>query len=101
MIITIITLFCYLFLTNMVPSLLRAFIMFFLAFIFLRSNVKVLSFQTLLITFLIIVTIYPKYIFSISLWFSVTGVFYIFLYIKYFKNLPKIFSLYFLIYGFF
>lgn len=88
----LIFLFFYLLLTNLVPSLLRAFIMFVLGIIFLRSNIKVFSFQTLVLTLLIICALFPKYLFSISLWFSIAGVFYIFLYIQYFKNLPKIFS---------
>ncbi len=82
----------YLVLTDIVPSLLRAFIMFSLGILYLRRNIEVLSFQTLLITLLLIITLYPKYLFSISLWFSVIGVFYIFLYIQYFKELPKVFS---------
>ena len=82
----------YLVLTNIVPSLLRAFIMFVLGFFFLRSNIKVLSFQTLLFTLLLILALFPKFLFSISLWFSIIGVFYIFLYIHYFKNLPKVYS---------
>ncbi len=85
-------LFFYLLLTSFVPSLLRAFIMFVLGIIFLRSNIKVLSFQTLLLTFFLICSLFPKYLFSISLWFSLIGVFYIFLYIQYFKNLQKVFS---------
>lgn len=89
---TIFILLFYLYLSDIVPSLLRSFIMFFLAFIFLRSNIKVLSFQSLFITFLIIISLFPKYLFSISLWFSLLGVFYIFLYLQYFKTLPKILS---------
>ncbi len=92
MVLTIIVLFLYLLLTNMVPSLLRSFVMFFLAFLFLRSNLKILSFQTLLLTFLIIISLFPQFLFSISFWFSIIGVFYIFLYIQYFKDLPKLFS---------
>lgn len=82
----------YLVLTDIVPSLLRAFIMLVLAFLFLRSNIKVFSFQTLLFTLLLIIALFPKYLFSISLWFSIIGVFYIFLYIQYFQNLPRVFA---------
>lgn len=85
-------LFFYLLLSNIVPSLLRSYIMLFLGFLFLRSSIKILSFETLAITFLLIISFFPKLIFSISFWFSIIGVFYIFLYIHYFKNLPKIFS---------
>ena len=91
--ITIFVLLYYLYLTNLVPSLLRSFIMFTLAFIYLRSNIKVFSFESLAITLLIILSLFPKYLFSISLWFSISGVFYIFLYIHYFKTLPKLVSL--------
>ncbi|RXJ88381.1 competence protein [Arcobacter sp. CECT 8983] len=91
--ISIVILLYYLHLTNLVPSLLRSFIMFSLAFLYLRSNIKVFSFQSLAITLLIILSLFPKYLFSISLWFSIIGVFYIFLYIHYFKTLPKLFSI--------
>lgn len=91
-IITIVFLFFYLLLSNIVPSLLRSFVMFVLAFLFLRSNIKIVSFQTLGITLFIIISLFPQFLFSISFWFSIIGVFYIFLYIQYFKNLPKLFS---------
>ncbi len=92
MVLTTIILFLYLLLSNLVPSLLRSFVMFVLAFLFLRSNLKILSFQTLALTFLIIISLFPQFLFSISFWFSIIGVFYIFLYLQYFKDLPKIFS---------
>ncbi len=92
MVLTTIILFLYLLLSNLVPSLLRSFVMFVLAFLFLRSNLKILSFQTLVLTFLIIISLFPQFLFSISFWFSILGVFYIFLYLQYFKELPKIFS---------
>lgn len=92
MFLTICILFFYLILTNLVPSLLRAFVMFVIAFYFSRSNIKIISFQTLLITFLTIISFFPEFLFSISFWFSIIGVFYIFLYLQYFKNLPKLFS---------
>lgn len=83
----------YLILIDIVPSFLRSFIMFILAILFLRSNIKVLSFSTLFITFLLIIALFPSYIFSLSLWFSIVGVFYIFLFLHYFKNLPKIYMI--------
>jgi len=89
-ILTITVLLYYLILSDLVPSLLRAFTMFILAFLFLRSNIKVFSFQTLLLTLFMIIALFPKFLFSISLWFSIIGVFYIFLYIQYFKSLPKL-----------
>jgi competence protein ComEC len=90
LILTTIILFGYLILTNIVPSLLRSFVMFVLGIYFLRSHIKIISFQTLLITVLIIISLYPRLIFSLSLWFSVAGVFYIFLLLKYSQNINKI-----------
>lgn len=81
---------CYLLFTNNVPSLLRAFVMFVFGMLFLRSNIKVLSFETLLLTVLCIVVVFPSFLFSLSLWFSVAGVFYIFLFLHYFKNMHKL-----------
>lgn len=83
-------LFIYLIFTNLVPSLLRAFIMMCMGLFLLRSNIKIVSFETLLFTLLFIVVLFPKYTFSLSMWFSIIGVFYIFLFIKYFKGGNKI-----------
>lgn len=89
LIIISIVLFIYLLFTNMVPSLLRAFTMYIFAIFLLRNNIKIVSFETLLIIVLILISIFPKLIFSLSLWFSVAGVFYIFLFLHYFKDLNK------------
>lgn len=87
--ISLVLLFMYLLLTGVVASLLRAFVMLSLGVFLLRSNIKLISFTSLLFTFLIIIALLPKYIFSISLWFSLCGVFYIFLYIKYFNEIKS------------
>jgi competence protein ComEC len=84
-------LFVYLIFTNLVPSLLRAFIMMVFGIFLLRANIRIISFETLLLTLLFILVLFPKFLFSISLWFSIIGVFYIFLFIKYFQNLNKVF----------
>ncbi|WP_157278843.1 ComEC/Rec2 family competence protein [Aliarcobacter butzleri] len=89
LLITIAILFYYLILTDIVPSLLRAFVMFCLGIYLLRSNIKILSYMTLFYTFLIVIAFYPKYIFSIGFWFSIFAVFYIYLFIQYFKNYNK------------
>ena len=89
LLITIAILFYYLILTDIVPSLLRSFVMFCLGIYLLRSNIKILSYMTLFYTFLIVITFYPKYIFSIGFWFSIFAVFYIYLFIQYFKNYNK------------
>ncbi|MDK2041587.1 ComEC/Rec2 family competence protein [Aliarcobacter butzleri] len=89
LLINIAILFYYLILTDIVPSLLRAFVMFCLGIYLLRSNIKILSYMTLFYTFLIVIAFYPKYIFSIGFWFSIFAVFYIYLFIQYFKNYNK------------
>jgi competence protein ComEC len=63
--------------------------MFVFGFLLLRANIKILSFENLLLTLLVILTFFNHYIFSISLWFSAAGVFYIFLFIHYYKNINK------------
>ena len=95
LLLTIFLLFCYLIMTGIVPSLLRAFVMFCLGIYFLRVNIKLVSFMTLLITILIVLSLFPKYFFSLGFWFSIIAVFYIFLYIKYFIFKNKIYHLFF------
>ena len=83
-------LFYYLLLTDIVPSLLRAFVLFCLGLYLLRSNIKIISYITLFYTFLIVVALFPQYIFNIGFWFSIFAVFYIYLFIQYFKDGNKI-----------
>ncbi|MCT7533253.1 ComEC/Rec2 family competence protein [Aliarcobacter cryaerophilus] len=86
LLITMAILFYYLLLTDIVPSLLRAFVLFSLGLYLLRNNIKVISYLTLFYTFLIVITLFPQYIFNIGFWFSIFAVFYIYLFIQYFKN---------------
>lgn len=91
LLITIFVLLYYLILTSVVPSLLRAFVMFCLSVFFLRCNIKIFSYTTLLLTFLIVIAFFPKYIFFIGFWFSIFAVFYIYLFIQYFQNINKVY----------
>lgn len=91
--ISLIFLFYYLILTDIIPSLLRAFVMLILTIYFLRSNIKIVSYINLFYTFLIVIALFPKFLFSLGFWFSIIAVFYIFLFIQYFKNLNKYFQI--------
>ena len=83
LLITLMILLYYLLLTDIVPSLLRAFVLFCMGIYLLRSNIKVISYMTLLYTFLIVIAFFPQYIFNIGFWFSIFAVFYIYLFIQY------------------
>src|SRR5574344_721229 len=85
LLITMAILFYYLLLTDIVPSLLRAFVLFSLGLYLLRSNIKVISYLTLFYTFLIVIALFPQYIFNIGFWFSIFAVFYIYLFIQFFN----------------
>jgi len=71
------------------PSLLRSYAMMLVAWILLVLGMELLSFSFLLTIVLTLIFIVPKMIVSLAFWFSVAGVFYIFLLIKYFSNLNK------------
>ena len=89
--ISIVFLFYYLILTDIIPSLLRAFVMLILTIYFLRSNIKIITYMNLYFTFLIVIAFFPQFLFSLGFWFSIIAVFYIFLFIQYFKDLNKFF----------
>ena len=72
------------------PSLLRAFVMFLIGFILYDREIKILSMQTLFLSVIILLSLFPRLFFSLGFFLSVAGVFYIFLFLIYFKNLSKI-----------
>lgn len=80
----------YLLFLDSPPSLLRAFVMLVLGFILYDRGIKILSMQTLFITVLFILALFPRLFFSLGLWLSVSGVFYIFLFLTHFKHLSKL-----------
>ncbi len=84
-------LFLYMYMLDFTPSLLRSFVMGVFGFFLYDRNIKILSFENLLISALFIIVLFPKLIFSISFWFSLCGVFYIFLFLHHFSKLNKIF----------
>ena len=80
-------LFLYLYFLGFVPSLVRSYVMMILLFVLYDRFIKILSFEVLFVTVILIVSFIPSFIFSIGFWFSVCGVFYIYLFLIYFKKL--------------
>ena len=77
-------LFCYLALIGFVPSFLRAFLMSLLALFLLARNVRIVSFELLFTVICAAVALMPSLLFSVGFYFSSLGVFYIYLYLRYF-----------------
>lgn len=90
-----ILLFSYLYFLNFVPSLLRAFAMSLFAYILYDRGMKIISFSSLLLVVSFLIAMWPKLLFALGFWFSVAGVFYIFLFLHYVKELAvwKVFVL--------
>lgn len=83
--ISIFVVFIYLWFIDFIPSFLRAFVMMCVGFFLFFRGIRVLNFITLTLAVLLIIAFFPRAIFLLGFWFSVFGVFYIFLFLKYFK----------------
>ena len=84
-----ITLLSYLLFLDSPNSLLRSFTMLVIGFILYDRGIKIISMQTLLLTVMLLLSIFPRLIFGLGFWLSVAGVFYIFLFLIHFKHLNK------------
>lgn len=80
-------LFLYLNFLDFVPSLLRAFSMSIFAYILYDRGIKILSFTSLFLVIGFLIALWPKLVFALGFWFSVAGVFYIFLFLHHMKEL--------------
>jgi competence protein ComEC len=67
------------------PSFLRAVSMFLISFLIFDRNLLKSKFEVLFLAVIILIAFQPTLIFSLGFWFSVSGVFYILLYLKYIK----------------
>lgn len=85
-----ISLLVYLLFLDMPPSLLRAFVMLLIGFILYDRGLKIVSMETLFLTIVLILVIFPRLSFNIGFWLSATGVFYIFLFLLAFKDRSKV-----------
>lgn len=75
--------FVYLNVISFSPSFLRSFVMFAFSFFVLYRGLKLLSFKLLFACILLILSLFPRVFFSIGFWLSVSGIFYIYLFLKY------------------
>jgi competence protein ComEC len=89
MLMTLIVVAMYVVFLEFTPSLLRAFGMMLIGFILYDRGIKILSFHSLLVTVLLLIALFPDLLFSMGFWFSVLGVFNLFLIIKHWGDLPK------------
>ncbi len=85
----IMMMFWYVWLLDFTPSLMRSFVMMAFAFILFHRHVKILSFEVLAVAVLFILSLKPTLLFSIGFWFSVSGIFYIYLFLHYFQTYNK------------
>lgn len=88
--IIIAVLFLYLVFLDSPPSLLRAFMMLLIGFILYDRGVKIISMQTLFVSVVLLLALFPKLFFALGFWLSAGGVFYIFLFLIHFKKLSGV-----------
>ena len=69
------------------PSLVRSYAMLIAGWVLLVLGMELVSFSFLATIVLVLLVIFPKLLFSLAFWFSIAGVFYIFLLLQYFSNM--------------
>jgi len=83
-------LFIYVAFTDFPPSLLRAYAMMVVGWMIYDRGLELLDFENLVIAVAILFVLKVQLLFSVGLWFSVAGVFYILLFVKTYQNMNKI-----------
>jgi len=71
------------------PSLLRSYVMLIAGWLLLVLGMELVSFSFLATIVLVLLVIFPKLMLSLAFWFSIAGVFYIFLLLQYFSHINK------------
>jgi len=79
----------YLLFLGDVASLLRAYVMLLVGYVLHDRGIKIVSMQTLFMTIVLLLSLWPRLFFAMGFWLSVSGVYFIFLYLRYFSELPK------------
>ncbi len=86
---TIVILGAYLYFTDMPPSLVRAYAMVVVGWLALLWGVELLSFSFLAFCVVLITALFPALLLSIGFWLSVSGVWMIYLFLKWSEGWPK------------
>lgn len=74
----------YVYLIGFAPSFVRSYVMSLVGFFFYIRYIKIVSFGSLALCVGLLLAFFPHLLFSLGFWFSVMGVFYIFLYLYHF-----------------
>ncbi len=82
-------LFAYVWFLDFTPSLIRSFGMLVVGYFLYDRGLKIISMQTLFLTLLLLVALFPRLLFSLAFWLSASGVFYIFLFLHHFSRINK------------
>jgi competence protein ComEC len=88
-ILTTVFLFAYVWFLGFIPSLIRAFMMLVVGYFLYDRGIKVISMQTLFVSVGLLIAFFPQLLLSLGFFLSVAGVYYIFLFLQYFKDLGK------------
>jgi len=101
-IVTIMLLGFYVWFVNFPPSLVRSYAMVLVGWGVILLGIELLSFTFLITILITLVSLFPSLLVSLSFWFSVAGVFYIFLLLQYTKEFnAKLISLVLIPFGIF
>lgn len=79
-------LFLYLWALEFIPPMMRSFGMIAVGYWLYDRGIKIVSFQTLLVTVGVLLAFFPKLFFSLGFWFSSFGVLSIFIFIRYYGH---------------
>jgi competence protein ComEC len=88
-IIIISLLFLYAYFLDFTPSILRSFTMMAFGFLLYVRHIKIFSFEVLAVVVLFLIALDPSLCFSVGFWFSVSGIYYIYLFIHHFSDLNR------------
>jgi len=79
----------YVYMTDFSPSLIRAYLMVVMGWGILLAGLELVSFSFLALVGAMLLAVFPSLILSLSFWFSIGGVFYIFFILHYNKETNK------------
>jgi len=79
----------YIYVIGFTPSILRSLSMLIFALFLYMRWFKIVSFEVLSVTVLFLLSMKVELLFSISFWFSVSGIFLIYLFLHHFKDLKN------------